>query len=441
MAKKLLSSLVIAVACLHQAAAAPSPAFPGAEGFGAASSGGRGGRVYFVTNLGDDGPGSLRDAVSQSDRMVLFRVSGTITLVSKLKIAKSNITIAGQTAPGGGVCLRGKELAISGENVVVRFLRIRPGDERGEEHDALTIRDAHHVVVDHCSMSWSTDSVNDVVRDNSDVTVQWSFITEPLNLSVHHKGAHGYGTGWGSGTAGGSSYHHNLIAHCNSRSPRLGSEPGAHLDVRNNVIYDMGSGYAYGGEHASVNYLANYYKPGPNTKRPEELFRFSSADTRMYLRDNHVEGQPALTSENFRGLVADGEVDLDAIVVNVPFDSPRVTTVPATSAYSLVLKHGGAMLPKRDAVDERIVTEVESGTGRIIDSQAEVGGWPTLASVPPPIDSDNDGMPDEWERSKGLDPRDAADGPLTAADGYTNLENYLNQLAASAMPNFAGVAP
>lgn len=410
------------------------PAFPGAEGFGAEATGGRGGHVVYVTNLDDDGPGSFRDAVAEGNRTVLFQVSGTIRLSSTLTIRESNITVAGQTAPGDGICLRGKELLVRGDNIIIRFLRLRPGDELGQEHDSLTIRGSDRFVIDHCSMSWSVDSVNDVVRNTTRGTVQWCIVSEPLNDSVHSKGPHGYGTGWGSGRSAGNSYHHNLIAHCNSRSPRIGSEPRALVDVRNNVIYNMGSGWAYGGERARINYVGNYYKPGPSTTHPHELFRVSTRQTRMYLQDNIVEGQPDVTANNADGLIADGEtIDLTATVVRDPFAVPPVTTDSAADAYELVLRYSGAVLPRRDAVDQRVIADVRQGTGRIIDSQSEVGGWPELQSAAPPLDSDGDGLPDPWELAHQLDPQEPSDSAQLGSSGYTRLEQYLHELAAAAV--------
>jgi pectate lyase len=426
---------LITIVCAESLSLAREPsAFPGAEGFGALATGGRGGGAYYVTNLADSGPGSLRDAVSIGNRIVLFQVSGTIKLRSHLDVKASNITIAGQTAPGGGICLRGKPMIISGDNVIVRFLRLRPGDEDGEEHDALTIWGAKRVIVDHCSMSWSTDSVNDVVRDSENVSVQWCIIAEPLNRSVHHKGPHGYGTGWGSGPGNGNSYHHNLIAHCNSRAPRLRSERGAMVDVRNNIVYNMGSGWAYGGENARVNYVANYYKPGPDTQRPDAIFRVSSADTRMYLADNSVEGIAPVSLNNVEGILFDEGIEPGAILVPRRFNAPVVVTQSAEQAYELVLQFAGAMLPARDTVDERVISEVRSGVGRVIDSQDDVGGWPELVSKPPPTDTDGDGIPDDWERCNGSDPHDMQDGMTVQGDGLNNLEHYLHALAATAMP-------
>lgn len=432
---RFLIHTTIVLACITRTGlAVEAPSFPGAEGFGATATGGRGGDVYFVTNLDNDGPGSLRDAVRKGARMVLFKTSGTINLESTLRLDVSNITIAGQTAPGDGICLRGKELVVSGDNIIVRFLRIRPGDERGEEHDALTIWGADRVMVDHCSLSWSTDSLNDVVRDSSHVTVQWCVLSEPLNKSVHQKGAHGYGTGWGSGPNGGNSFHHNLLAHCNSRSPRLGSEQHALVDVRNNVIYNMGTGWAYGGEHARANLVANFYKPGPRTARPRELFRVGSPDTRMYLDRNVVFGQPQVSQNNASGLAGEDGIDLAATLVAEPFDTVDIREDSAEFAYVRVLASAGATLPGRDPVDARVIGEVRDGTGHIINSPRDVGGWPVLQSEEPPSDGDGDGMPDNWEREHGFNPKDAADGITLTDEGYSNLETYLNQLAAPSAP-------
>ena len=412
------------------------PGFPGAEGFGAAASGGRGCEVYEVTNLDDDGPGSLRDALSRGNRTVVFRVSGTIHLKSRLSVGGSNITVAGQTAPGDGICLRGRELMVSGvENVIIRFLRLRPGDEARAEHDALSIRNSRNVIVDHCSMSWSTDSINDVTHGSGNVTVQWCILSEPLNRSVHVKGAHGYGTGWGGHVNGGGSYHHNLIAHCESRAPRIGYMTGerGRVDCRNNVIYNTGAGSAYGGEGVDLNYIGNYHRPGPATAAPAVLFDVWSEDTRLYVAGNEIDGIEVATHDNRAGLrFRKGSPDL--CLVREPFDTPPVVTEPAGTAYLRVLASAGAVLPRRDDVDRRVVEDVRRKTGRIINSQDDVGGWPELKSTAAPPDADHDGMPDTWELERGLNPNDPADGRRTAPDGYTHLEHYLNALAAAAQP-------
>ena len=433
------------------AGAAP-PAFPGAEGFGASATGGRGKDVYFVTNLDDSGPGSLRDALSKGDRTVIFRVSGTIDLKSRLDLRQSNVTIAGQTAPGDGICLRGRELMIvNANNVIVRFLRFRPGDEQKAEHDALSIRGSQNVIIDHCSLSWSTDSLNDVTHESGNVTVQWCILSEPLNESVHVKGAHGYGTGWdgriikdedGTVRGGGGSYHHNLIAHCASRAPRIGYYKLGRglIDCRNNVIYNSGS--SYGGETDDFNYVGNYYRPGPAGRRkPGELFTIWADDARMYVAGNVFEGHDAVTKNNALGVHYRQGTDRDGTPRGMPtaekclvakaFEVAPVHTHNAEEAYQLVLERAGATRPARDTIDQRIVDEVRTRSGKLINTPADVGGWPELKSAPPPVDSDNDGMPDAWESAHGLNPNDPSDGRNPAGDdGYTNLEIYLNELAA-----------
>ncbi|MGB7158685.1 MAG: hypothetical protein WBD40_11500, partial [Tepidisphaeraceae bacterium] len=410
------------------------PAFPGAEGFGAGASGGRGKAVYEVTNLNDAGFGSLRDALSQGDRTVVFRVSGTIDLQSQLRLNKPNVTIAGQTAPGDGICLRGRELFIADtNNVIVRFLRLRPGDEQKAEHDALSIRNCRNVIVDHCSLSWSTDSLNDVTHTSGNVTVQWCILSEPLNSSVHVKGAHGYATGWDGriidGKGGGGSYHHNLIAHANSRAPRIGyyKQGRGLIDCRNNVIYNCGS--SYGGETDDFNYVGNYYRLGPSKLNEDGvIFDVWADDARMYVAGNVVEGFADISSDNAKG-VRFKKGDAATGLVSRPFDVAPVKRDSAEEAFARVLKEGGAILPKRDAVDARIIGDVENRTGKVINSQADVGGWPELKSAEAPADVDHDGMADEWERKNGLNPNDASDGAKAKeAGGYTNLEDYLNEV-------------
>ena len=419
--------------------AEPLPAFPGAEGFGANASGGRGKLVYAVTNLDDDGPGSLRDALSEGDRTVVFRVSGTINLKTQLRLNKPNVTIAGQTAPGDGICLRGRELFIADtNNVIVRYLRLRPGDELKAEHDALSIRNCQNVIVDHCSLSWSTDSLNDVTHTSGNVTVQWCILSEPLNKSVHVKGEHGYATGWdgrimknaaGHTTGGGGSFHHNLIAHARSRAPRIGyyKEGRGLIDCRNNVIYNCGS--SYGGETDDFNYVGNYYRLGPSKLNADGvIFDVWSDDSRMYIAGNVVEGFAEHSRDNAAG-VRFKKGDAKTVLVDKPFDVAPVKHDSAENAFARVMKEAGAALPKRDAVDARILADVENRTGSIINSPSEVGGWPELKSTSAPADGDGDGMPDEWEVKNKLNPKDAADGAAAGKPGgYTNLEVYLNSL-------------
>lgn len=439
-------------ALLAGIATANPPAFPGAEGFGAKASGGRGGEVYEVTNLNNDGAGSLRDAVSRGNRTVVFRVSGTIELAGRLEINKPNITIAGQTAPGDGITLRRGELFIKNtSNVIVRYIRSRPGDEAKAELDAMTVWGSSDVILDHCSMSWSTDSLNDVVKESGNVTVQWCILSEPLVQSVHTKGSHGYATGWDGRKTGGGSFHHNLIAHAASRAPRIGYHKAGRgiIDCRNNVIYNCGP--AYGAEGDDLNFVNNYYRPGPHNFRPDgKIFHISRGDARAYFAGNVFEGRPEVLSDNLSAVTQHPIQDLyiptpgrappatrpaavsgndlrGASVVDKPFDMAPVTTHTAEEAYRLVLEHAGAS-HRRDAVDERIIADVRNRTGGLINSQAEVGGWPELKSTPAPVDSDHDGMPDAWEKSHGLNPNDPADGKMIAKDGYSNLEHYLNSL-------------
>jgi pectate lyase len=422
-------------------AAEPLPAFPGAEGFGAVATGGRGKLVVEVTSLEDSGQGSLRDALKDGDRTIVFRVSGTINLNSRIEITKPNITIAGQTAPGDGICLRGHQLmAKNTQNLIIRFIRSRPGDEAKIEQDALTIWNCQKVIVDHCSLSWSTDSVCDVVKGSREATIQWSIISEPLNNSVHVKGAHGYGTGWGYG-----SFHHNLLAHCESRAPRLGADVTRGMtDFRNNVVYNWGSGWSYGGEHSDIDFVGNYFRPGPSSKHGNVLFSAWLSDTRIFLSGNVMDGNIDVTNDNLKGLISQGsihpgKIDLQFVPVPSSFGGPAITTDDAKVACEKVLNCAGASLPRRDAVDERVVNDVIHRTGSIIDSQASVGGWPELKSAPAPSDKDKDGMPDEWEQQHGLNPDDASDGAKESQPGeYTNLEIYLNQLAAPAMGDRGG---
>src|SRR5436190_10011119 len=268
-----------------------APAFPGAEGFGANTPGGRGGKVIAVTNLSDDGPGSFRAACeTEGPRIVIFRVSGLITLNRKLVIKNPYITIAGQTAPGDGICLRNYTFVIATHDVVVRYLRSRLGDVTAQEDDSLTLAaGAKNVVVDHCSATWSVDEDLSLAGDVSNVTVQWCLIAEGLHHSKHSKGAHGYGSL--SRAKGPVTWHHNLWAHNVSRNPRLGDNygrpPYPTFDVRNNVIYDYGeiaSGLTQG--VLKVNYVANFIRPGPSSMATTPIHVGGPSDLSFYIKDN-----------------------------------------------------------------------------------------------------------------------------------------------------------
>lgn len=417
------------------------PAFPGAEGFGANATGGRGGEVVFVTNLDNSGSGSLRSALSgwsNSPRIIVFKVGGEIRLSSPIRISNSNITVAGQTAPGGGITLRGAPLEITGSNLIIRHLRIRHGNERSGDDDAVSIMDgARNIILDHVSASWSVDETLSPSGDIRDITIQWSIISESLRDAGHKKGAHGYGSLLRA--TGGVSLHHNLWAHHLGRSPRFGDNygkpfyPSPTFDFRNNVIYDWGS-YASGtiDGNISVNYVANYLKPGPSTKKllPITLTRFADDKTRFHLAGNRVDGHPEISEAagNFIGAESQNPPAVFTLS-ETPFDAPPLTITDAATAYEQVLARAGTTVPKRDAVDERVISQVRTGTGGLIDSQADVGGWPVLESGSAPIDSDGDGIPDEWELAHGLDPKNPKDARELDASGYMQIERWFNELA------------
>ena len=411
------------------------PAFPGAAGFGSTTPGGRGGKVIFVSNLEDAGPGSFRAACeAEGPRIVIFRVSGLITLAQPIVIKNPYLTIAGQTAPGDGICLRNYTFIIATHDVVVRYLRSRLGDLSGQEADSITLAaGAANVILDHCSATWSVDEALSLAGNVSNVTVQWCLIGESLNHSKHTKGPHGYGSL--SRANGPVGWHHNLWVHNNARNPRLGDNygrpPYPTFDVRNNVIYNYGeiaSGLTQG--VLKVNYVGNYIRPGPSSKAATPIRVGGPSDLRFYIRENVFEGNSGLTADNslfFDPVMIDGKRQVQTVAE--PFAAQPVRTVSAENAYAAVLRTVGASLPRRDAVDVRIVSEVRQRKGSLIDSQEQVGGWPTLRSGTAPLDSDADGMPDSWERRFGLNPHNPADGVTDKdRDGYTNLEEYLNAL-------------
>ena len=422
------------------------PAFPGAEGFGAFTPGGRGGQVLFVTTLEDYNPavgeppipGSLRVALkTKGPRLVIFRVSGTIFLKNTLAVTEPNLTIAGQTAPGDGVCLARSLFQINTHDVIIRHVRFRLGDLAEREAGTFQIgRGSQNVMVDHCSMSWSTDE-NCTINgpDVRNVTVQWCIIAESLNRSFHPKGEHGHGSLLRS-DGGGFTIHHSIYAHNNSRNPRPGGyddSPGLVLDFRNNVVYNWGANSGYSGlERTRINYVGNYFKPGPSTSDGVRGYAFSARTprTKLYLANNFFYDSPTKTAENWRMIRKWGEWEgelKDTNLVPEPFPAPPVATDPPETAFEKVLAQAGAILPRRDAVDTRITQDIRAGKGRIIDSQKEIGDWPELQSTTPPVDSDHDGMPDDWEVRFSFDPANASDGEKDGdGDGYTNVEEFLN---------------
>ncbi len=424
------------------------PAFPGAEGFGSDTPGGRGGRVIEVTNLDSDGPGSFREACySEGPRIVVFRVAGIIDLNGGMSIRNPYITIAGQTAPGDGVCLTNGVFHIGTHDVVVRYLRVRPGDgPRGgspENRDCIDISGdgdrVYNVILDHCSVSWGIDENIATWYGPRDLTIQWCITAESLNDSLHPKGPHGKGMILGS-QDNTESIHHCLFAHNMDRNALIGDTgkglnkgPSA-FDFRNNLIYNHGRWACTNVRGTSrVNYVGNYIKIGPDgdPNSPRGARYDASADQLFYVEDNIWPGRPEGEVDDrmvMGGVLGESWAPPpEGLVSATPITVPPVTTESAASVYESVLSFVGATLPVRDVVDARIVEEVRNGDGRIIDTQAEVGGWPEYAAAEPPADSDHDGMPDAWEQQYGLAPDDPADGPGDLdADGYTNVEEYLN---------------
>lgn len=426
-------------------------AFTEAEGTGAYSIGGRGGDTYHVTNLNDSGAGSLRNGIQTAagPRTIVFDLSGTIYLDSRLDINKPFLTLAGQTAPGDGITVAGWTTVVRDtQHVIVRYMRFRAGDIRcpAMEGDAFWVDNSKDVIVDHVSASWSIDESLSVT-DSDRVTVQWAMITESLNNSCHPEGRHGFGSliRYGSGKI---SYHHNFYAHHNNRNPRVGDN--ITLDFVNNVIYDWGTDASYSGPIdegiTKVNYVGNYLVAGPNTpvSKRNRAFNGGSPNTWIYQTGNLIDG-------NVNG-VKDGADTGWAMFVNLytqqaaplsrsgeaaPQALPDIAADPAATAYNKVVA-GAGHSQHRDAVDTRIISELQNEGGLFIDSQNQVGGFPALNSQPAPVDTDGDGMPDAWEGPRGLNPTDPADGAIVTPTGYTNLEVYLNRNLFA--PSAAGVA-
>ncbi|MFS4429563.1 pectate lyase [Chryseobacterium sp. S90] len=436
--------------------------FPGAEGFGRFTTGGRGGKVYFVTNLKDDhSEGTLRYALNQKGpRYIVFKTSGTIYLESPLKIKEGNVTIAGQTAPGDGITVANYETFVAADNVIIRYLRFRMGDQKKFEGDALGARFIKNLIVDHCSMSWSTDETVSIYA-NENTTLQWCIIAESLRNSFHQKGAHGYG-----GIAGGklASFHHNIYAHHDSRNPRLGEYAGSKFaltdltDFRNNVMYNWGHNSIYGGEGMNVNIINNYYKPGPATITRQRIAAIDKNENpktevyntwgKYYIHGNVMEGNTETTKDNWKEGVFNQmkssynltEKDKNSIRINQPHDIKNNTiTHTAQEAYEKTLQYGGASLV-RDAVDLHIIKDIKTGnftykgskgsTNGIIDSQEDVGGFPNLRQEKPLPDSDNDGMPDEWEIKHHLDPKSANANGRDLDKNYDNIEVYFSDIVS-----------
>ena len=474
---------------------AQTPAFPGADGAGKFVSGGRGvigtaTTVFEVTNLLDSNTaGTLRYACSQSAtyRTIVFRISGTIHLNSPLNIP-GNTTVAGQTAPGDGICLADYWVNLNGNNIIVRYLRFRMGDKNqlildpsvtdtncwptsppftatckpypnvSGSYDSLGATDKNNLMVDHCSVSWSDDEALSLKNCNF-TTIQWSLIAEPLDYSYHHETdangvpepdyqQHGYGSIYGSYY---TTFHHNIYAHCKSRCPRFNdtnsvSTDKMRVDMRNNVIYNWRINTAYGGMGGEFNIVSNYYKAGPDTTTDRRIVG-TEATALYFLKGNKMVGQDGengvlsiqVTTNNWYG-TSSGASSAATLSLATPTMTNYALTVEHTAqqAYDLVLAQAGATVPKRDAIDTRVVNEIKTKTGTIIDVQGgyvhgtpysiSSNAWPALFSTTAPTDTDHDGMPDFWEKAMSLNTNSATDRTNRNAEGYTMLEVYLNSL-------------
>ncbi|MDP2259641.1 MAG: pectate lyase [Caulobacter sp.] len=439
--KAFLASTAILLGAASPEPALQAVAFPGAEGFGRHATGGRRGAVLRVTTLADAGPGSLRAAIeAKGPRTIIFDVGGTITLASPLKISRPNITLAGQTAPGDGITLRGQPLIIAADDVIVRYIRVRLGDETGVQDDAIDITRGRRIILDHVSASWSVDETLSAGSRYSppesgvyDLTVQWSLIAQSLNDSIHDKGRHGYGSLIRGGHGARFSWLNNLWADHQARMPRPGNYNGPDVDplggffeFRGNVFSNWGGARA--GYNADTNaliaydFVGNWYQAGPDSEG-SIAFCEENAGSRAFFSDNAINGVFPADPWSLVGCTPPPGYRASA-----PLADSGARTVSPALAYARVLAGAGAS-KVRDAVDERVVAGVRSRTGWLINSQRDVGDWPVLKGGPAWVDTDGDGMPDDWECSRGFDPGDASDGAKDRdGDGFTNLEDWLNSL-------------
>ncbi|HEX2100259.1 MAG TPA: hypothetical protein VHF69_06340, partial [Candidatus Synoicihabitans sp.] len=431
-------------------------AFPGAEGYGRFAAGGRGGRVYTVTSLADRGPGTLREAVeAEGPRTVVFAVSGLITLESRLTVRNPYLTIAGQTAPGKGITVRGYNLGLLGaRDVVIRHLRVRPGDIAGVTLDGMGMASSDHSIIDHASISWSIDEAFSS-RGARNITLQRTLISEALNVAGHKKYRPGTMHGYAASISGHvGSFHHNLLAHNSGRNWSLAgglnnlTQHAGWLDIRNNVVYNWHNRTTDGGA-AKVNFVANYYRPGPATKvfhllKPERnnIAGFGPQD--YYVEGNVMEGH--VGPNDALGGVLEPE-PYENFIVDRPFFESHVTTHSARAAFKIVLSDVGCTQPMLDEHDRRVIRETldgtvtyhgsRSGLPGLPDSQTDVGGWEDYPEERRSADwdTDSDGLPDWWERIHNLN-TSSAPGDFSEAnadrdgDAYTNLEEYLNWIAA-----------
>lgn len=476
------------------------PAFPGAEGFGRYTTGGRGGKVYHVTTLEDNAnspkPGMLRYAINQKGaRTIVFDVAGTIHLKNTLNIKNGDITIAGQSAPGDGVCVAGWPVQIRANNVIIRYLRFRLGNDNvsGHEGDGLGSMDCNNIIIDHCSISWSVDECCSLYGGKN-ITVQWCIISQSMRNAGHSKGVHGYGGNWGGS---GCSYLYNLLCHHESRTPRLGPRPGTQcderLDMRNNVIYNWAGNGCYGGEGMNVNIVNNYYKPGPATAKRSTSIQKRIASpgirTTSYCKnsdgswnswyamwhvwgDYYVDGNvnpkySDVTSDNWTygvyNQIDNSKVDYtytqttkDTLRATAPLKFPSTTTFTAEVAYEKVLDYAGCVKLRsgklvRDWLDSIMVSDTRKGIATygnsnnlpgIIDDQNDMidskhsDPWPNLTATENEIsklsDSDGDGIPDFYADAWGLQ---KSGSEYEISSQYTNLEYYLYKIIEAKITN------
>ena len=469
--KNLLLLLLFSI-CTLNTINAQTPAFPGAEGFARyTTTGGRGGDVYHVTNLNDSGSGSLREGLKKGNRIIVFDISGTIELKSKLNISNDNITIAGQTAPGDGICLKNFTMQVSASNIIIRFIRSRLGDQQDAQDDAMWGRRQTNVIIDHCTMSWSTDECASFY-DNKNFTMQWCLLSESLTVSIHEKGNHGYGGIWGGQ---GASFHHNLLAHHSNRTPRMcgsrytGKPEDELVDFRNNVTYNWGAGNgAYAGEGGSYNFINNYYKLGPYTAvlKPSIAHRIFEPyadnggntnelgvwgtfhldgnyfdDTTPYCTAKAKENIAKTNANNWEGLhPSESNASLpnnnvESIKSYTAYDVIEPTTHTAEIAYKKVLDLVGASL-RRDIIDTRIINEVINGDFTyagskgsnlgLIDTPTDTEGYIEYAGTTKPTDANNDGIADAW--TEQYMPVGKVYNDIDEETGYTYIELYINSL-------------
>jgi pectate lyase len=461
------------------------PAFPGAWGGGMYSFGGRGGKVFVVTNLNDRGPGSFREACEAGGpRIVVFNVAGIIRLKERIRIRAPYITIAGSTAPGDGVCIAGDTVELETHDVVIRHMRFRRGETWvGDRNDSVGGNPIGNIMIDHVSASWGLDENMSMYRhmydhDNDPATPARKLPTVNITIqnSIFSEGLNPYNHAFGA-TIGGhnSTFHHNLFANNTGRNPSVGMD--GDFTFVNNVVFNWRHRTVDGGDHRSFyTIINNYFKPGPVTPLDEPIsYRLLKPESersktvfdnfgKAYVNGNIVEGNKRVTKDNWDGGVqpasrAPVAEILPRVRSDQPFAHAPLPIQSAAKAYADVLAHAGATLPKRDAVDERIVKTVRTGKVTsvappdleaqldgvgynaetikriaelvplgIITHPDQVGGYPEYRGTPYQ-DSDGDGMPDDWEKQHGLNPHDPSDASTDLnGDGYTNIEAFIHGL-------------